>query len=171
MYRNTKRKKQWDPAPTNDQPCVTSHDDLARAIVPVGYRLTGHGLVMDHLIRCSPTATLVEARWSARSRRPGWSAAALRNHYGERYIELGYLLGNTAYREPGVIQIAQLEQGVARLLELLERGKSPLILLCACRDYAQCHRRVICEAVQQVDQRVKIWQPEQVWPWLCRQVW
>jgi uncharacterized protein (DUF488 family) len=150
---------------------VTGRQDLSRAIVPVGYRHAGHNIVITHLLRCFSSAVLVESRWSARSRQPCWSATALRSRYGERYLSLGHLLGNTAYREPGVIQIAQLEQGVAQLLELLEKKQSPLILLCACREYAQCHRKVICDAVHKADHSVSIWQPEQVWPWLCRQVW
>nr|BBH95170.1 hypothetical protein KTA_33690 [Thermogemmatispora argillosa] len=140
---------------------------LQRAIIPVGYGARLHRRLIPQALACLPTALLVDVRWSARSRCPGWSGAALQRRYGARhYLDLGRLLGNRAYREPGQICIDTLPQGVQALLQLLEQGQSPLLLLCGCAVYGRCHRRVICEAVQAADPAVTIWQPEQVQLWL-----
>ena len=139
---------------------------LARVLLPVGYGAPLHRTCIDQALVCLPTALLLDTRWSARSRRPGWSGAALRRRYGPRYLPLGHLLGNMAYREPGQIRIAALPQGVAALLEQLQQGHTPLLLLCGCAEYLRCHRRQICEAVQAADPSVTVWQPEQVQPWL-----
>lgn len=140
---------------------------LQRAIIPVGYGARLHRRLITRALACLPTALLVDIRWSSRSRLPGWSGAALRRRYGACYRDLGRLLGNRAYREPGQIRLPTLPEGVQALLQLLEQGQSPLLLLCGCAVYERCHRRVICEAVQAADPAaVTIWQPEQVQPWL-----
>ncbi|WP_069804504.1 hypothetical protein [Thermogemmatispora onikobensis] len=140
---------------------------LARVLLPVGYGAPLHRTCIDQALVCLPRALLVEVRWSSRSRLPGWGGAALRRRYGARYLDVGPLLGNSAYREPGQIRIAALPQGVEVLLQLMEQGHTPLLLLCGCAEYLRCHRRQICEAVQAADPSVTIWQPEQVLLWLA----
>lgn len=135
-----------------------------RVLLPVGYGSQLHRSLIDQAL-VWPTALLVDVRWSPRSRLPGWGGAALRLRYGKRYLPLGHVLGNMAYRsrQSGQIQIADLGAGIQQLLGLLDE-QSPLLLLCGCATYEQCHRRIICEAIQAADPSVAILQPEQLPP-------
>ncbi len=54
-------------------------------------------------------------------------------------------LGNQAFKEGGGIRLLDPERGVARVKELL--ASRPVILLCACRQVENCHRRVAAELV------------------------
>jgi hypothetical protein len=68
--------------------------------------------------------------------------AALSAQYPGRYLHLRGL-GNVNYRnrEQG-IQLYAPEKPLHQLCVLMERGYS-LILLCACQNYASCHRRLV----------------------------
>jgi uncharacterized protein YeaO (DUF488 family) len=50
-------------------------------------------------------------------------------------------------------------RGIADLIECLREGHA-LILLCGCRDYASCHRRLIVEMLVEQCPTVKIIYPE-----------
>ena len=88
-------------------------------------------------------ALVVDIRWSPDSRVPGWRQSYLARTLGARYHYVREL-GNVCYRVGPPVQIADLAAGLGILREL----PSPLILLCACRDYETCHRRDVGEALR-----------------------
>lgn len=98
----------------------------------------------------APNAALVDIRYSPRSRwQPAFNQKRLIERYGDQYIHCK-ALGNINYnnREQG-IKLADPEKGVVRVVELLQAGHA-VMLLCACKDYEQCHRKVAYELVTQL---------------------
>ncbi len=90
---------------------------------------------------------LVDIRYHAVSRKPGWSGGALRKKYGNLYRPLS-CLGNANYNRPDrVIEISMPEVGIPLVTSILRKGYN-LILLCACKEYETCHRKVVVELVQ-----------------------
>jgi len=85
-------------------------------------------------------AQLFDVRFSPMSRVPIWRGFALARQYGDRYAHLK-AFGNAAYKTGG-IQILGYEAGRAAL----ERCERPAaILMCACKDYATCHRATLAQ--------------------------
>jgi Protein of unknown function, DUF488 len=81
----------------------------------------------------------------------GWSACWRKREllaaYGSKqYIHLpGF--GNVNYNQPGQpIQLQNPEKHLAVVVKALQRGAS-LMLLCGCKDYAQCHRKTVYELI------------------------
>lgn len=57
-----------------------------------------------------------------------------------------YTIGyRPADRDKG-ISIAEPEVGLRRVMRLLDSGIS-IMLMCACKDYGQCHRKVVYEMI------------------------
>jgi hypothetical protein len=94
-----------------------------------------------------PYAYLVDIRYRPYSRwRPQWNRPTLKARYGRRY---GYWrgLGNVNHQDPKKpIHLLDPELHIQHLAEELARGRSYL-LLCACKDYTHCHRKVVYERV------------------------
>jgi|SRR5882762_1523488 len=94
---------------------------------------------------------LMDIRYSPRSRwLPQYNRSALYNRYGVQYAHCS-VLGNLNYRPEDRakgIEIADPEQGIARVVNLLKNDCS-LMLLCACKDYEQCHRKIVYELIMQ----------------------
>lgn len=82
-------------------------------------------------------ATLVDIRFSPRSRLTQWNGSSLRKRLGSRYVHIG-ALGNANHRG-GPIRLLDAEAGIAELLAI--PGDS--VLLCACRSAATCHRTTV----------------------------
>lgn len=87
-------------------------------------------------------ATVFDVRLSPRSRIPYFTEAALAARLGDRYVHVGDL-GNLNYRG-GPVRIADLEAGIRRIAD---HGR-PVILMCACKDPARCHRTTIAAELQ-----------------------
>lgn len=105
-----------------------------------------HGLsALEDLVQ-RLDATVVDIRFSPRSRREDWNQLTLharfRHHY--RWISA---LGNRNYHQPGAVEIVDLEAGLDLLAPLLQDGS--VILLCGCGDPTHCHRSVVAEAARQ----------------------
>lgn len=82
-------------------------------------------------------ALVCDIRYSPFSRVPCWQQQALIELLGHRYRHIREF-GNTSYKTGG-INIANIAAG-----ERMLRGLSnTVILLCACKDAASCHRTVI----------------------------
>jgi uncharacterized protein (DUF488 family) len=95
-----------------------------------------------------PRSGLVDIRYSPRCRWDAqWNAAALLAKYGStKYIHLK-CFGNVNYNCPGQpIQLAAPEERLNSLVNALLAGSS-LLLLCACKDYERCHRKVVYDLV------------------------
>lgn len=88
-------------------------------------------------------AVLFDIRFSPRSRVPRWEKGALVELLGADYRHLP-ALGNTNYRERAEIRIADLEGGLAAVLE----ETRPVVMLCACEDPETCHRRTVARALE-----------------------
>lgn len=98
---------------------------------------------MLQALMVDPHRLLVDIRLMPVSRwRPTWNKTALAAQYGDRYLHLRGL-GNVNYKHPEKgIQLLDPDEPLARLRSLLAQGHS-LVLLCACKSYATCHRRVV----------------------------
>lgn len=83
-------------------------------------------------------ATIVDIRYSPRSRAPQWSRLRLTELLGARYMHL-QALGNELYKDPrGLIRLVNPQIGTAVLRRLLLETAG--ILVCACKDLKTCHR-------------------------------
>lgn len=83
------------------------------------------------------------SRW-----RPTFRRGALTMQYGAQYRwfpEFGNLNHKAADRHKG-IAIANPQAGLVRVLRLLE-SEHTLLLMCACKDYKSCHRKVVYELI------------------------
>lgn len=77
-----------------------------------------------------------------------WNRDALKKKYGKQYIHLP-CFGNLNHNRPGQpISLANPRERLDTVVHALMRGSS-LMLLCACKDYEQCHRKTVYELVMQ----------------------
>lgn len=99
------------------------------------FRATAEGL----------NAMVVDIRLVPQSRfTPQWRQKNLQALFGENYLHIKQL-GNKGFKEKR-IEIADLEAG----LEIIAQIKRDMILLCACKHYDNCHRKVIAEALRKL---------------------
>jgi uncharacterized protein (DUF488 family) len=88
-------------------------------------------------------AVVVDIRLVPQSRfTPQWRQKNLQTLFGENYLHIKEL-GNKGFKEKR-IEIADPEAGFDILLQI----KRDMILLCACKDYEKCHRKVIAEELK-----------------------
>jgi uncharacterized protein (DUF488 family) len=85
-------------------------------------------------------ATVVDIRYSPRSRVPHWNQDALKDKLGSRYSLVG-AFGNRAFKS-GMIHLVNPPAGLNFLYHRPERR---FILLCACNDGETCHRKQVGE--------------------------
>ena len=90
-------------------------------------------------------ALILDTRLVPTSPNPRWRRATLERMLGQRY-RWCKALGNVNFRSGGPVQIQDPEAGLQLLGELLLQ--SPVVLLCACRAWESCHRRVVAELAQ-----------------------
>lgn len=126
-------------------------------IYACGYSI--HAALIEALMHEHPTLLLVDTRYSPRSRLVAWTQPALKKRFGERYRWAGAYLGNINYANGGPIMLADPRTGIGGLIMYLREGHD-LILLCGCRDYEQCHLRVIVELLCQQLPSVGVISPE-----------
>jgi uncharacterized protein (DUF488 family) len=88
-------------------------------------------------------AVVCDIRYSPASRHPQWSKRQLSQLLGARYHHV-QALGNRNYKNGGPIELADYEAGKQAIAEILATGRS-VILMCACKDVATCHRRTAAE--------------------------
>lgn len=94
-------------------------------------------------------AALIDIRLQPRSRwQPAFNRSALEKRYPAQYIHV-QALGNVNYKDRGRgIDLLDAKSGLQQLLYLLRYGH-PIMLLCACKNYEQCHRKVVYEMIAQ----------------------
>lgn len=86
-------------------------------------------------------AIVVDVRLKAWSRKPDWRKATLVKLLGSRYVQVSDL-GNLNYKSQyGPILLKNEVAGMAMLRKMM--NAAPVILLCACRDTATCHRTTV----------------------------
>lgn len=114
----------------------------------LGYAAPGSAAQLEQLMSNS-MMLLIDLRISARSRWwPQWSKRALRARWGTRYSH-EKRLGNLNYRDstqPITLCGPHPEQAIAGAVTLLQCGYS-LVLLCACRYEATCHRTLVAQMI------------------------
>lgn len=116
-------------------------------VYPVGYSERQAGELLDSLMSSSSTL-LIDIRYAPWSQRPEWRKEALEQKYGARYRSAGRYLGNVNYQGGGSIRIANAPVGIRGLCKYLAEGHD-LVLLCACKEYEQCHRKTVIDLLQQ----------------------
>jgi uncharacterized protein (DUF488 family) len=116
----------------------------------LGYTHPDATTTLQTLMTSDPKMLLIDIRYSPRSRWfPQWSKKQLQASWGDRYQHMK-ALGNVNYHlADAPIQLLDPEMGIRWVVEQLQAGYS-LILLCACREYDRCHRKVVEEQVMQV---------------------
>ncbi|GHO94823.1 hypothetical protein KSF_048710 [Reticulibacter mediterranei] len=126
-------------------------------VYPCGY--SRDAALIRHLMQTDPWMLLIDTRYTPRSQMPAWNEAALRATYGARYRWAGKYLGNQNHARGGPISLRDAETGIGGLIRYLREGY-PLILLCGCREYSQCHVSMIVSLLQAVLSSVQVILPE-----------
>lgn len=83
-------------------------------------------------------AILLDIRYSPYSKRPEWRGESLKALLGRARYSHIKTLGNRNYRGDGPIVLDAPEAAIETVTRLL--AQHPVVLLCACRDAATCHR-------------------------------
>mgnify|MGYP000965548000 CR=1 FL=1 len=91
-------------------------------------------------------ALLVDIRMTPFSRNPDYSAGRLRTVFGERYRQVREL-GNVNYKNGGPIQLQAPDSGLEIVTQLAEQR--PVVLMCGCRDFHTCHRKVVSDQLRE----------------------
>lgn len=129
-------------------------------IYPCGYSVHAGQIVA---LMEQPRTLLIDLRKTPWSSISAWRRPVLCERYEERYGWFGQTLGNLNYNTGGPIQLANPGPGIARLAALLEEGYD-LILLCACRNYEECHRHTVVDLLASRYPPLLIMQPDQIVP-------
>lgn len=93
-------------------------------------------------------ATVFDVRFAPRSRVPHWNAGNLAKLLGDRYKHI-WAFGNRNYRG-GPVDLVDFSAG----LEEVRQSPRPVILMCACKDPATCHRTAIAGKLQEAGMEV-----------------
>jgi uncharacterized protein (DUF488 family) len=124
------------------------------ALYTLGYAAFGSDQELARLM-ADPRMLLIDIRFLPVSRwRPQWRKAALSAAYGRRYKHMRGL-GNMNYkhRDRG-IQLYDPDASLRQLRVWMREGYS-LVLLCACSNYEQCHRRLVYDLLTQQQEGAK----------------
>src|SRR5579859_1825105 len=115
-------------------------------VYTLGYATPGAELLLESWMN-EPQTLLVDIRLSPFSRwSPSWRGRMLAARYGSRYQHLP-AFGNVNYRTSGAIELADVDAGVEWAMRHLLQGQN-LVLLCACKDYERCHRKMVFDLLQ-----------------------
>jgi uncharacterized protein (DUF488 family) len=87
-------------------------------------------------------ADIFDIRFSPRSRVAHWNGGRLIEALAGRYRWV-QALGNAGYKI-GTTRLLDFDAG----REEIERNPRPVILMCACKDYADCHRSAIADKLR-----------------------
>lgn len=113
-------------------------------VTTLGYNARGSAQALDTLMS-EERVLLIDTRLKPWSYNPEWRQGALAKKYGKQYHYAGQFLGNEHYNQPEKgIKIADPDTGLRGLRQYLSEGYR-LVLLCACNQYASCHRKTIIE--------------------------
>ena len=115
----------------------------------LGYAAPGAVTELEEVMQ-DELVLLIDIRVRAGSRWwPVWNKKQLRARWAGRYTH-EKRLGNVNYRDralPVMLHGPNVEQAIEGAVGLLQAGFS-LVLLCACKDYDTCHRKVVAEMIQ-----------------------
>ena len=106
-----------------------------------------HALARIDAFVAQSQSHLVDIRFKPWSRwNPFWNRENLKACYPYRYVHMRGLGNLNHGRRDLPIELVHPGPHIATLAEMLTRGTSYL-LLCACKDYERCHRKVVYEMV------------------------
>lgn len=115
---------------------------MTQQVYTFGY--SGHTSAQLKQLAEELDAIVFDIRFSPRSRDPQWSGKRLRAALGHRYQHIREL-GNENYKS-GPIQLVDFEAG----RKLIEDSSNPIILMCVCQNYRDCHRAVVASKLSQL---------------------
>ncbi len=110
---------------------------MAGKIIPFGYASQGSEQRLAALMENEQTL-LVDIRSKPYSQRPQWQGETLKAAWGKRYRPI-WEFGNRNYNNNLPIELAAPYTGWKIVKPWLEAGHD-LVLMCACKDFASCHR-------------------------------
>lgn len=118
---------------------------MAKKLYTVGYlNLSSSALLFQ--FAAAHGLAVVDIRLKPRSRKPGWSQSALSatgREAGARYY-INPDMGNVNYHSPDQpIVLNNVVAGLTILENIMEESEGGAILLCACRNFATCHREEV----------------------------
>jgi len=105
----------------------------------VGY--TGHTPTTIKAQVVQLKAHLLDIRYSPDSRHARWHKHHLAELFGDVYHHVPEL-GNVNYKNGGPVTLANYEAGFAQVTRLLPQ---PIVLMCACKVYNRCHRKIVAD--------------------------
>jgi len=111
----------------------------------VGYAQTHAEKLVEHLMEDENTF-LIDLRHNPTTNYQLWTQESLVEKYGKHYKWFGNTLGNKNHHTGREIELVDPLVGVPILARALSKGKN-LILLCGCKRYEDCHRRLVHELV------------------------
>lgn len=140
---------QIDPLPEPKQVVLASAQPQetpvqSHKIYHIGYRTDGALSVIKQAMQDNPDLRLIDIRFKPASRQPEWRGEAFKHAYTNRYEWLPDL-GNLNYGGRGPIQIANLNNGLASLNNLLQTYD--VLIMCGCPEACKCHRKTVLEAM------------------------
>jgi uncharacterized protein (DUF488 family) len=112
-----------------------------RVLYTLGY--SGWTLEAIQEVAQAHNAVVCDIRYAPFSRHPQWRKHQLVQLLGARYQHVR-ALGNRNYKSGGPIILSDYETGKQAIAEILATGQS-VILMCACKELAHCHRRIAAE--------------------------
>ena len=89
-------------------------------------------------------AVLYDIRYSPFSRDPHWTKSAMIVRFGARYQHVN-AFGNVNYKNGGPVELVDPLSG----LSIVESETRSIVLLCACRHAAQCHRSTVATLLRE----------------------
>lgn len=110
----------------------------------------GNQAKLDDLIKSG--AILCDVRLKPFSRIPGYNGSEFQRRYGRQYLHIDDL-GNENYKG-GPVKLKNAQAGIDIVSEIMATGRA-VILMCACRDAATCHRthaaKLVADAIGQCE--------------------
>ena len=107
----------------------------------VGWRLDALQATLD-----ATQAVLVDIRFAPYSRNPVFRKAPLQAQLGARYVHV-QALGNRNY-QGGPVDIVDYQRGLRIVAGLLDQWGAA-ILMCACAEVEECHRKGVGERLRE----------------------
>ena len=90
--------------------------------------------------------TIMDIRYAPWSNQPFWTRKYLESTYQKKYTHLGNL-GNRLYKKKDEIEIVDIEGGIEYLKRFVN-AQMNFVLLCACPEYSECHRKYIIDELK-----------------------
>lgn len=107
----------------------------------------GNGSMSDLHEFVNAGAVVADVRYAPYSHNPEWKKENLAKELGANYVWIP-ALGNVNYKNGKKIAIPQMQYGLAELRDYLEC--QPVVLLCVCPQWEECHRRMVADRAAQV---------------------